>query len=296
MFGELLTNALGQMIGELFGETIDQKLDRRALLRRLEAAVSRAETRFAHEYRAHDAELADTLSTQTRFADLPSVRAALRDLLTRPFHDPAPSVALLRQSFADVLPERIERARVDAAVQAFLGYLGQEVLYIPQLRELYALAFQKTSADQSRATADYTARLLHSIQGLRDDVRQLAAPAAPLALPPASPTTRRALPWHNLPQRSYTQFVGRQAELEKLAELMLPHPRSRHFVVTLDGIGGVGKSALALELAYRYRDDYASLPESERFAAIVWISAKRTLLTASGIQQRQQTFNTLGDL
>ncbi|HEU5097886.1 MAG TPA: ATP-binding protein, partial [Roseiflexaceae bacterium] len=111
---------------------------------------------------------------------------------------------------------------------------------------------------------------------------------------PRSPARQR--PWHNLPQRSYTRFVGRQAELEKLTQLLLPHPRSRHFIVTLDGIGGVGKSALALELAYRYRDGYAALPEPERFEAIVWVSAKRTLLTAGGIQQRQQTFNTLADL
>lgn len=77
---------------------------------------------------------------------------------------------------------------------------------------------------------------------------------------------------------------------------MLPHPRSRHFVVTIDGIGGVGKSALALELAHGYRERSAALPAEERFEAIVWVSAKRTLLTAGGIQQRRQAFNTLDDL
>jgi LuxR family glucitol operon transcriptional activator len=297
IISDLFLNALGQMIGEVLGETIEQKLDRRALLRELRAAVARTEARFAREYRAQDAELTDALSAQTRFTDLASVQVALRELLTRPFHDPSPAAAVLRQSFADVLPERVDRARVDAAVQAFLGYLGQEVLYIPQLRELYALAFQKMSVAQSRAAADHAAALVQGIQELRDDMRQIAA-APPLAAlpPPVLPAARRPLPWHNMPQRSYTRFVGRQAELEKLTQLLLPHPRSRHFVVTLDGIGGVGKSALALELAYRYRDGYAELPEAERFDAIVWISAKRTLLTASGIQQRQQTFNTLTDM
>src|SRR5438552_17078257 len=120
IFADLLSNALGQLIGEVLGETIEQKLDRRALLRELGAAVARAEARFAREYRAQDSELADALGTQTRFADLPSVQAALRELLTRPFHDPNPSVTVLRQSFTDVLPERVDRARVDAAMQAFL--------------------------------------------------------------------------------------------------------------------------------------------------------------------------------
>jgi LuxR family glucitol operon transcriptional activator len=290
MLANMLSNTLGQLLGELLGETLEQKLDRRAMLRALTAAITRAEQRLAQEYRAQDAELVDALTAQTRFADLPSVRAALRDMLTRPFHDPAQPLTTLRQSFADVLPERLDRARVDATVQAFLGYLGQEVLYIPQLRELYALMFQKHTAEQIAA-------LVQGIQALRDDRLLLTATPPPLALPQPTPApAERPRPWHNLPQRSYTRFVGRQAELEKLTQLLLPHPRSRHFVVTLDGIGGVGKSALALELAYRYRDGYAALPPDERFDAIIWVSAKRTLLTASGIQQRQQTFNTLNDL
>jgi tetratricopeptide (TPR) repeat protein len=296
MLADLLVNALGQMLGEVTGESFESLLDRRALERGLAAAVERAEQRFAREYRAQDAELADALTAQTRFADLPSVRAALRELLTHPFHDPALPVARLQRSFGDVLPERVERARVDAAVSAFLSYLGQEVLYIPQLRDLYGLAFQKSAADSSRMIADSAGAMSQSIEALRSEIKQLPASQAALALPAPARQPERQRPWHNLPQRSYTRFVGRQAELEKLTQLLLPHPRSRHFVVTLDGIGGVGKSALALELAYRYRDGYLALPPDERFEAIVWASAKRTLLTAGGIQQRAQSFNTLADL
>ena len=127
-------------------------------------------------------------------------------------------------------------------------------------------------------------------------MRQIAAASAERLLTSQPPTIERALPWHNLPQRGYAQFVGRQAELEKLRQLMRPHPHSRHFVVTIDGIGGVGKSALALELAHGYREQYATSATDERFDLIVWASAKRTLLTAGGIQQRHQTFNTLDDL
>jgi len=293
---EFLSNLLGQMLGEVLGESLDAIFDRRALERALSAAVVQAEQRFAREYRLQDADLVDALTTQTRFADLPSVRAALRELLTRPFHDTAAPIEQLRRSFDDVLPKRIDRARVDAAMAAFLNYLGREVLYIPQLREVYGLAFQKMTAESSHriaASADALAQHLELLRGEFVPARPaLPAPTPPVALlPPARPR-----PWHNLPQRSYTRFVGRQAELEHLRRLLLPHPRSRHFVITLDGIGGVGKSALALELAYGYRDGYVDLPADERFEAIVWASAKRTLLTAGGIQQRQQTFNTLNDL
>ncbi|GAB4198013.1 MAG: tetratricopeptide repeat protein [Roseiflexaceae bacterium] len=295
LFDDLLSDVLGQMLGELFGESLSERLERRALRRALDAAVERAAQRFAETYAAQDAELAAMLTKQTRFADLPTVRAAMRELLARPFHDPTAPVATLRQSFADVLPDQLDRGRVDAAVQTFLQLLGQEVLYIPQLRDLYGLAFQKASAEHARSAADHTAALLDTMRELRSDMRLLAGSNQPLALPePAQASPLR--PRHNLPQRSYAQFIGRQSELRELHRLMLPHPRSRHFVVTLDGIGGVGKSALALELAHSYRERYAELPPAERFEAIVWVSAKRTLLTAGGIQQRRQTFSTLADL
>ncbi len=53
---------------------------------------------------------------------------------------------------------------------------------------------------------------------------------------------------HNLPERTTTRehFVGREAQLEKLGELLAP-PGSR---VLLTGMGGVGKSELALQHAY----------------------------------------------
>jgi hypothetical protein len=52
-------------------------------------------------------------------------------------------------------------------------------------------------------------------------------------------------PRHNLPPRDYERFVGRQPELAELRRLLGPH--SRAFVMTIDGIGRIGKSALALE-------------------------------------------------
>jgi len=107
---------------------------------------------------------------------------------------------------------------------------------------------------------------------------------------------RAALPCHNLPPRDYERFIGRQPELAELRRLLQPYPKSRAYVVTIDGIGGIGKSALALETAYYFRDQYAALPEAERFAAIVWVSAKRSYLTADGILERHQAFRTLGDL
>lgn len=101
-------------------------------------------------------------------------------------------------------------------------------------------------------------------------------------------------PRHNLPPRDYEQFIGRQKELAEVRRLL--GSKSRAFVVTVDGIGGIGKSTLVLEAAYAFVDQYNDLPATERFDAIVWVSAKRTYLTAGGIRERRQVFRTLSDV
>jgi LuxR family glucitol operon transcriptional activator len=100
--------------------------------------------------------------------------------------------------------------------------------------------------------------------------------------------------YENLPQRGYGTFVGRRRERAKIRELLSPD--SRHFLVTIDGIGGVGKSALALEVAHHYLSEYDCLPPEERFEAIIWTSAKSAVLTADGIAPRRQIARTLDDI
>jgi tetratricopeptide (TPR) repeat protein len=101
---------------------------------------------------------------------------------------------------------------------------------------------------------------------------------------------------HNLPQPDYGKFVGRQEELTQVHRILRPYPHSRHPLVTIDGIGGIGKSALALEAAHHYLRDYDRLPEEERFEAIIWTSAKSEVLTADGIAPRRQITRTLDDI
>lgn len=102
---------------------------------------------------------------------------------------------------------------------------------------------------------------------------------------------------HNLPQPDYGHFIGREQELTKVIAKLRPYPHSTNSVIVIDGIGGIGKSALALEIAHRFRRDYKNLPIEERFEAIIWTSAKRTVLRAdTGIVNRQQKFQTLDDI
>ncbi|NUO80280.1 ATP-binding protein [candidate division KSB1 bacterium] len=101
--------------------------------------------------------------------------------------------------------------------------------------------------------------------------------------------------YHNLPQPDYGQFIGRENELMQVMRLLRPYPHSQHALVTIDGVGGVGKSALALEVAHRYLRDN-DIPSGEKFDAIIWTSAKQTVLTAEGIVSRKQVLRTIDDI
>jgi tetratricopeptide (TPR) repeat protein len=101
---------------------------------------------------------------------------------------------------------------------------------------------------------------------------------------------------HNLPQPDYAQFIGREDKVNEILRILRPYPHSQHAIVTIDGVGGVGKSALALEVAYRYVYQSERFPAEERFEAIVWTSAKQSILTAEGIKTRPQAIRTLADI
>lgn len=101
---------------------------------------------------------------------------------------------------------------------------------------------------------------------------------------------------HNLPQPDYARFIGREKELIKIEELLRPYPKSRYHIITLGGVGGVGKSSLALEIAHRQLRNEHRAKSGEKFQAIIWVSAKRSILTEHGIVNRKQAVRTLDDI
>jgi tetratricopeptide (TPR) repeat protein/cold shock CspA family protein len=84
---------------------------------------------------------------------------------------------------------------------------------------------------------------------------------------------------HNLPLPEYdeTGLIGRSKEVDDVLQII---KRGRESVITITGEGGIGKTALALEVAYRLVDD-----PSQPFDAIMWTSLKHERLTAQGIQE-----------
>lgn len=103
---------------------------------------------------------------------------------------------------------------------------------------------------------------------------------------------------NNLPDipvfESMEQFVGRKDEVEKLQKYIENEPGT--LSILIDGIGGVGKTALvqyyAFDLLNRIRENKIKLD----IDFIIWVSAKDDKLTEKGIVPIKQELNTLEDL
>lgn len=88
-----------------------------------------------------------------------------------------------------------------------------------------------------------------------------------------------------LPRRN--QFFGRKDEILKILRAMNPNDRS--WGIIIDGIGGIGKTALAIEVAYLCKEDGA-------FEGFIFISAKKYHLETAGIREAPPRAQTLDGL
>ncbi|MCH4890420.1 hypothetical protein EZV73_22750 [Acidaminobacter sp. JC074] len=93
---------------------------------------------------------------------------------------------------------------------------------------------------------------------------------------------------HNLPSKGYNKFIGRLSELDNL-KLKVAH--KRNFITALDGIGGVGKSAIALEFCDELINNYEKTVDY-----VFWVSAKTTILKNGKIESIKQSFVHLEQL
>jgi LuxR family glucitol operon transcriptional activator len=113
-------------------------------------------------------------------------------------------------------------------------------------------------------------------------------------LPKAARESLRLRPYCNLPSQTYQEFIGRKKELSQLLRWMSRDHPAR--IITVDGIGGVGKTALVLEAAYQCWEAKDSQFREPMFEAIIFTSAKISWLFPTGIVRRLQRQGSLRDI
>jgi hypothetical protein len=88
----------------------------------------------------------------------------------------------------------------------------------------------------------------------------------------------------NLPRRA--AFFGRDKDMDRVLGAL--GPEERGWGVVIDGIGGIGKTALAVEAAYRCK-------ERGLFEAFIFVSAKQKRLEPGGIKAEARAATTLDE-
>lgn len=160
-------------------------------------------------------------------------------------------------------PPKIERAH---------GYMAGRIEFAEDkttLRLWPRIATHKTGPWRFIPDGEH-AELLDD-QGTHPETLSTAGlPAKPRAEAHAIPVATAGVPHSTLPSRR--PFFGRKEELAKIASYLSPDDRS--WGVVLDGPGGMGKTALALEAAH--------LAPAELYPLKLWITAKNRELRPEG--------------
>lgn len=281
---DFIANQAGKVLNKSMSENILKLKSDSGFQNAFDEGIERAINRFLHEYIQIDEDLTLAITNEKEFWQSKSVKLALIKSIEHPRYLQAENQEIFGQHFDDVLPQRINRKRVDQAMTFFLDCLSEELWHLPQLKPIYELQFEKI-------TAQKTTEMVAEIQGMRADFR-----ADKKTLPDTSISTevisKKIL--HNLPNPDYISFIGRQEELHLIHNVLLP--TNRAWIIEIDGIGGVGKSALALEIGHRVLSTHNEAPEKEKFSAVIWVSAKLATLTANGIVTRPQAIRALEDI
>ncbi|MFO7684138.1 MAG: BTAD domain-containing putative transcriptional regulator [Chloroflexota bacterium] len=112
-------------------------------------------------------------------------------------------------------------------------------------------------------------------------------PVKPLPVSSHQPAHKLDPPRHNLP-KLLTSFIGREKEMEEIADLV-----ARYRLVTLTGVGGIGKTTLSTQVGHKLLDTFTDgvwlvelapianpdlVPQTIAYTLGLWVSSNRPIL------------------
>lgn len=195
-----------------------------------------------------------------------------------------------------LIEQLLERGKLTPAQEIVFrqSWLGKTYLEIAEEFDYDAGHIKDTGALLWRSLSQSSGEKVtkHNIQGVIKRLAQQRITTAESGTAAPPPMV------HNLPVRDFASLIGRDRELSEVLAL-LSYDTSTH-CGSIEGLGGMGKTTLALAAAYCCLQPPASplktsLPATA-FDAIIFTSAKPERLTPHGILPRLQPQRRLQDL
>lgn len=147
----------------------------------------------------------------------------------------------------------------------------EEIIHLERLIELHKKNLYTLEEMLAKYGADQPLHLINSVTMEKEAIARYTKQIEHLTS--TGKEREKSALLANLPRRPY--FVGREEEIKTILQSL--QPDNRTFIVGIEGIGGVGKSALAIEVSHR-------CVEQELFESVIWISAKESVLTLHGVE------------
>ncbi|MEW5956822.1 MAG: NB-ARC domain-containing protein [Chloroflexota bacterium] len=185
---------------------------------------------------------------------------------------------MTNSEFKQLLKEGIDSVanRQSKRVRAVEEAIGEALHVSHHTVQRWKRGFVPNELDRIEFLVDYCHKYgrVDRAWGLRV-LTQAGYPAPEMMLdrlfPKIATQSTREMPrvYHNLPPR-YGEFIGREAELGRVLEWV---ENSRWPLASIEGMGGIGKTSLAIEVAHRCLPG-EQLAISRPFDAVVWSSAR----------------------
>ncbi|MEV0647516.1 BTAD domain-containing putative transcriptional regulator [Phytomonospora sp. NPDC050363] len=145
-----------------------------------------------------------------------------------------------------------------------LGLLGRQAEALAVYEDARRFLAAELGLDPSPEFGELHVRIL------RGD--PLDVPPAPVAGPAESATEAPALPSRCFLPRDTSEFTGRGEEISQLLTGIRDSPSSALVISAIDGMGGLGKTTLAVHLAHRLTDEF---PDGQLFVDLHGFSIGR---------------------